>query len=114
MTSVPGAVATGSQPSENIVCQDVTRSLLLPVLTPSPQRLPLPVLTRCLENCGSANGINRERSDDINEFAVRGLQHQAVITGRSVRGDRDLKADCRIRHIERFVSYSFRVYYNER
>src|ERR1041384_2123509 len=35
MESVPGAVATGSQPSENIVCQDVTRSLPLPVLTSS-------------------------------------------------------------------------------
>src|ERR1051325_10110527 len=33
MESVPGAVATGSQPDENIVCQDVTRSLPLPVLT---------------------------------------------------------------------------------
>src|ERR1041385_379691 len=35
MRSVPGAVATGSQPSENIVCQDITRSLPLPVLTSS-------------------------------------------------------------------------------
>ena len=33
MESVQGAVAIGSQPSENIVFKDVTRSLPLPVLT---------------------------------------------------------------------------------
>src|ERR1043165_2628809 len=38
MRSVPGAVATGSQLNEHMVCQDVTRSLPLPVLTPSRQR----------------------------------------------------------------------------
>src|SRR5258707_2389004 len=61
-----------------------------------------------------ASGLDRQRAGEINEFAVAGLQTNAVFTRGRVRVDGDFETDDRVRRVELLFGHGGLVHRNER